>query len=154
MNQSPMTPRPRALLDAPEARRTMMRVGPAARRSLLLVEPNFMLRRTVSLTVRGLDVADVREATSYENASRMMAHMTFDSLLISLDDDAAGIGLIRQVRAGATACGAAIPIAAIANPGGKSDFEALQDLGVTRVLLKPAKVKHILQTIASLAALA
>jgi len=119
--------------------------------AILLVEPNFMLRRTVALSARDLDVADVHEAASYEAALRMLGLRRFDGLLLAMAPELAGLDLIRQVREGKTWSAPALPIAVMTDTCDKAGLSALLELQVMRVLLKPVKARHILEVAAAIA---
>lgn len=123
----------------------------AARRPvLLLIESNFMLRRTVALTAQDLDVSEIHEATSIEAAARLLATEPCDAILIALDDGNAGIELIEQVRNGTTACAPGVPVAVMADSYDQARMQVLLGLCIARALLKPTKIKSIVQTVAFL----
>ena len=130
---------------------------PAARRmrpALLLIEPDYMLRRAVSLTAHELDIGDIIEATGYEAAARMLDHVPFDGLIVALGAICAndpGMDLIHRVRAGQTPCDRHTPIAVIAEGLDLPRVTALRQLEVARILVKPAKVKSILEALSTIA---
>ena len=64
-----------------------MTAAVAPRGRLLLVEPQFVLRRTVSTMAREMGLADVVEATGVAGAERLLYEQRFDALLVALDDD-------------------------------------------------------------------
>ena len=117
---------------------------------LLLVEPQFLLRRTVAAVARDMRLANPQEVTSIEAASRLVAIQAFDALFLSLDDEAAALELMSRVRNGDTLCAAAIPIAVTAAACDTSLALRLKHLDVRRLLLRPFKVKGVLDAIVAL----
>ncbi len=126
--------------------------GADARLALLLVEPESVLRRTVAGVSRDLGLADVHEATSVEVAQRMLHERSFDALFIALDASGAALELLAALRAGQLSCGADTPVAVLAQACDAALALRLKELAVRRLLLKPFKVKGVLETIAALAA--
>ena len=117
---------------------------------LLLVEPQFLLRRTVAAVARDLRLADPQEVTSIEAAARLVAVHAFDALFLSLDDEGPALDLMSRVRNGETRCPADIPIAVTAAACSTSLALRLKNLEVRRLLLRPFKVKGVLDAIAAL----
>ncbi len=119
--------------------------------AMLLVEPATLLRRTVALTARSMGLGTVHEAASHAMALRLLKATSFDGVLIAVDDlqgDGAtgAIGLLDQVRAGATASRTTIPIAVMLDQVDAPMLAALRARGVTRVLLKPFKARNLVDT--------
>ncbi len=117
---------------------------------LLLVEPQFLLRRTVAAVARDMRLANPQELTSIEAAERLVAARGFDALFLSLDDEAAALELMRRVRDGGTECAPDIPIAVTAAACDTALALRLKDLDVRRLLLRPFKVKGVLDAIVAL----
>ena len=118
---------------------------------MLLVEPATLLRRTVALTARSMGLANVHEAASHEMALRLLKTQAFDGALIAIGDlrsdaGANAIALLDQVRAGATASRASIPIAVMMEQVDASMLAALRARRVTRVLVKPFKARNLIDT--------
>src|ERR1700741_2906721 len=88
------------------------RVTPSGR--LLLVEPQFVLRRTVSTMARDMGLADVQEATSPAIAEKLLFESCFDGLLISLDRDGEALALLQRLRAAQASHPSDLPVAATA----------------------------------------
>jgi hypothetical protein len=197
--------------------------APGQRATLLLIEPDYMLRRTVALTARSLDVGEVHEAGSFEVAARLLDHTRFDGLIVALGHTAPACAaplpaasssaassstassagsaassagqsapahaapaggeptgnaqaavqpavpaelakahepahatdpallLIERVRMGATYCDAGTPIAVMAEGLNAGCVATLRGMDVTRILVKPAKVKTILEAVIAIA---
>lgn len=119
-------------------------------RRLLLVEPQFLFRRTIVAVARELELADVEEATSVAAAVSLVALRQFDALIIDLDTEGNAIALISQLRNGNSKCDVAIPIAVLVGTCNMATVEQIRPFDVRRVLLKPFKVKGVLESIAML----
>ncbi|MCU0950650.1 MAG: hypothetical protein MUC68_06215 [Burkholderiaceae bacterium] len=124
------------------------RRGPAR---LLLVEPDFMMRRTVALTARSTEVADVAEAATFARGDELLAQQAYDGLLVSLDAQGDGLKLVQAVRAGATESAADVPMAVLVDKIDAATVLALKTHGIARVMLKPCKVRTLLECIEALA---
>ncbi len=122
---------------------------------MLLVEPATLLRRTVALTARSLNLANVHEAASHVLALRLLKGNAFDGALIAIDDlqgdGASAIALLDQVRAGGTASKTTMPIAVMIDKIDADMLSALRARGVTRVLLKPFKARNLVDTFTAFA---
>jgi hypothetical protein len=117
---------------------------------LLLVEPQFLLRRTVASVARDMRLANSREATTIEAAATLVALHAFDALFLSLDEEDAALELMSRVRNGATRCAADIPIAVTAATCATPLALRLKHLEVRRLVLRPFKVKGVLDAIVAL----
>jgi CheY-like chemotaxis protein len=126
------------------------RTTPSGR--LLLVEPQFVLRRTVSTMARDMGLADVQEATSSAQAEKLLHERRFDGLLIAIDEEGEALELVRRVRAGEASHPADVPIAATAMSCDVELALRLKQLDVCRLLLKPFKVRGMLEVISALGA--
>jgi hypothetical protein len=125
---------------------------PAPPISLLLVEPQFLLRRTVAAAARDMRLANPQEITTIEAAARLLASRSFDALFLSLDEEGPALELLASVRKGETQCDAAIPIAVTAAACNTDLALRLKTLEVRRLLLRPFKVKGVLDAIVALRA--
>jgi hypothetical protein len=125
-------------------------VAPAPPLDLLLVEPHFLLRRTVAAVARDMRLADPHETTTIEAASRLIAVRAFDALFLSLDEEVPALELMMRVRNGETKCDAHIPIAVTASACDTALALQLKRLDVRRLLLRPFKVKGVLDAIVAL----
>ncbi len=125
-------------------------------RDMLLVEPATLLRRTVALTARSMGLATVHEASSHTLALHLLKGKAFDGALIAIDnlesdDGASAIGLLDQVRAGSTASRPTMPVAVMIGQCDAATLAALRARGVSRVLLKPFKARHLVDTFSAFA---
>jgi DNA-binding NtrC family response regulator len=128
----------------------MPMASPAGR--LLLLEPQFVMRRTVSTLARDMGLADVQEATSAVMAGKLLAERRFDALLIALDDEGESLRLLERLRAGDASQPADLPVAATAMACDVALAMKLKQLDVCRLLLKPFKVRGMLEVISALGA--
>jgi len=117
---------------------------------LLLVESQFLLRRTVAAVARDMRLAHPREVTAIEHADSLVAICRFDALFLSLDEEEAALALMARVRSGHTKCPRDIPIAVTAAACATPLALRLKELEVRRLLLRPFKVKGVLDAIAAL----
>ena len=122
---------------------------------VLLVEPDHMLRRTVALTARSLQMAEIHECSGFEEAERLINQGRFDGLLLSLADGSEndqGKALLRRIRAGLTKSAAGLPIAVVLEHIDRARVERLRELQVVHVVVRPLKARTLLQALAALAA--
>ena len=146
-----------AVIHAPQPMPARAPAAPAAAAppiDLLLVEPQFLLRRTVAAVARDMRLATPKELTSIEQAAALVATRAFGALFLSLDDEAAALELMSRVRNGETKCAADIPIAVTAATCSAPLAQRLKDLEVRRLVLRPFKVKSVLDAISALRAVA
>ena len=121
--------------------------------SLLLVEPQFLLRRTVAAVARDMRLAHPKEVTTIEHADTLVSIQAYDALFMSLDEETAALELMSRVRNGQTKCARDVPIAVMAAACGTPLALRLKHLEVKRLLLRPFKVKGVLDAIVALRAL-
>ena len=124
----------------------------ASRLKILLVEPAHLLRRTVSLTVHSLGTAEVIEAAAYATAHQLCEGQRFDGAVVALDwppQDGLcrGLTLIQQIRSGDSASAASIPVAALVDSCNAELLQVLRACGISRILIKPFRVRDVIDTI-------
>lgn len=121
--------------------------------NILLVEPEALLRRTVVMTARSLNLGQVHEAVSTDAALRMLRSRSYQGAVIAVDCLGSGGGrrydlsLIDQLRFG-DAGKQDIPIAIMADQATPELLSELRDRKISRVILKPFRAKVLLETIA------
>lgn len=123
---------------------------PARRKTLLLVDPHSLFRRTVALVARELDVADVHEASSHEAAQRLLESQAFDALLMDIGDGLGALSLLQSLRHGSLRSAADLPVALTAESVDASLLALFKPLQVQRIMLKPFKVKTVLEVVSAL----
>ncbi len=124
----------------------------AAAPTLLLLEPYFVLRRTVASVVQSLQLARITEAPSLSVAHGLAANQRFDAFVLALGEKRDELTLLRQLRAGHTVSAPSAPVAVMIETCDAELVRALRELGVMRVMLKPFKVKTIADTIGQMLA--
>lgn len=142
-----------AVIHAPQplpAHAPVVHVPAAPPIELLLVEPQFLLRRTVAAVARDLRLANPKEITTIEQAESLLSFHAFDALFLSLDEEAAAIELMSRVRNGDTKCARDVPIAVTAAACDTPLALRLKNLEVRRLVLRPFKVKGVLDAIVAL----
>ena len=122
---------------------------------ILLVEPSNLLRRTVSLTVRSLGTAEVTEAATYQTAQQVAELRRIDGAVIALEwpprgDTCEGLTLIHQIRLGRCVSAPAIPIAVLVESCDTALLQLLRASDISRILIKPFRVRDVIDTIASM----
>jgi len=121
---------------------------------ILLVEPETLLRRTVSMTARSLGMSQVHEAASTDVALRMARQRTFHGAVIAVECVGSGagrrydLGLIDELRAAESETGRPMPIAILADQATPTLLAELRERRISRVILKPFRAKVLLETIA------
>jgi len=100
----------------------------------------------VALTARSLGMAQVQEAASLALARQMLREQPFDGALIAIDaGDAFDLSLLDQVRQGASASRADIPLAVLAARCDDALLAALRQRGIERIVLKPFRARTLLE---------
>ena len=122
-------------------------MSPGARPLLLLVDPNTLFRRTLSMVARDLGIAQVVEVSSHELAQRSLEARPIQALLMDVDERLAALALVQQVRAGTLPCTRDLPIALTAAGIDTATLALFAPLGIKRVMLKPFKVKTALEVV-------
>lgn len=115
--------------------------------ALLVMEPDSLVRGTLCAVCRDLDLAQMTQASSVAMAEQRLAEQVFDGLLLSLDDAAGGLALLRRLRAGRWATRADAAVAVMAPGCDASTAHDLRHLGVRRILLRPFKIRDAVHTV-------
>jgi CheY-like chemotaxis protein len=126
---------------------------PDATKNILLVEPEPMLRRTVAMTARSLNLGQVHEAATNAAALRLLSVRTFQGAVIAVDcvgsgkDSRYDLGLIDRLRADAAANKQALSIAIMTETATPELLSDLRERRISRVILKPFRARVVLDTI-------
>lgn len=115
--------------------------------TLLLFEPYFVLRHTVAAVARDLQLADVVEATTLDGATALLEQRRFDACLMSVADDRQELGLLQRLRGGGLATQSETPVAVITEKCDAGLILTLREMQISRIVLKPFKVKVVLETL-------
>jgi CheY-like chemotaxis protein len=121
---------------------------------ILLVEPETLMRRTVAMTARSLDLGQVHEAANPAVALNMARSRSFDGAVIAVD--CVGIGdarrydldLVDRLRESEPP-DTPMPIAIMTSEASPALLEELRARRISRVILKPFRAKVLLETIAN-----
>jgi CheY-like chemotaxis protein len=113
----------------------------------LLVEPQFVLRRTICTVARDLGVVQFEECSSVERARAQLAATAFEGLVLDLQEGPAALALLSALRRGDLACPADVQVIVLTADINPADAEQLQALQVAHVLRKPVKIGDLLQRI-------
>lgn len=119
---------------------------------MLLFEPFFVLRHTVAAVARELGLAHIVEATTFEGAMQLLERRAFDACLVAVDDQRLELELVQRLRAGGLASAADTPVAVTTAHCDAGMVLALREMNVSRIVLKPFKVRTLLDTVAHIVA--
>lgn len=122
----------------------------AASANVLLIEPDGLVRSTVSSVCRQLEIVRIHEATSLTMGEQWLTSWPADGLMLSLVDGEAGLELLGRLRAGKFRCEANIPVAVMAPSCDPQVLGRLKELAVRRFLLQPFKLRDVVQTVTQL----
>ncbi len=121
-------------------------------RSVLLLEPDYLLRRTVVASARTLFDVDITETSRYENAAALARSHRYDGLILALDDHSDQVlTLIQKLRAGALLPAHDSPVALMCYEPDRRRAEIITALNVQRIIIKPLRVRLILGAMATMA---
>lgn len=116
---------------------------------ILLIEPQFVLRRTIVMVARDLGVVDFHEASTVGRAQTLLAGAAYDGLVLDLAEGAPAMELLGDLRQGKYLTASDAPVVVLAADGGTHDAVRLQALGVACVLAKPVRISELLSAIVS-----
>ena len=114
---------------------------------ILLIEPQFVLRRTMVMVARDLGMVDFHEASSVGRARTMLAADAYEGMVLDLQEGPQAMELLSDLRQGRFATPCETQVVVLAGDGKPVDTERLQDLGVARVLGKPLRIRELLDAI-------
>lgn len=119
---------------------------------ILLVEPDGLVRGTVVSVCRELQLADIVQAGSCDLAAKLLVDDSLQAGIVSLSDCGSGLALLTQMREGAFACAADMPVAMTAAGIDATMAGQLKALRIRRLLLKPFKIRDLVATVEALMA--
>ena len=129
-----------------------MNAGQARLPPVLLVEPQFVLRRTLVSVAREMQLVEFHEATNMARALSALNTRKFNGIVLDLGDGSEGIELLAELRKGTFACDATVPVILMTTRPGAQNDEVLQALHPFGVLQKPFKINDLLQSMSFMAA--
>lgn len=124
--------------------------GTTAKKQVLLLEPDYMVRHTVAMTARSTGLAEIQEAPSLKTAQEILRRTPFDGLLLALSSEDHELDLIEQLRSGKTLSAASAVVAVMLTQCDTARAQKLRTVGVNQIILRPLKVKTLLGTIQAL----
>lgn len=110
---------------------------------VLLHESEYMVRKTFSLFASEMSLATVVETAEINQAKFKLTGNEFDMMILGFDDWFQELHLIELIRSNMTNTKKDIPIIAILPNITQSQIDALRQLNVNEILLKPARIKTI-----------
>lgn len=114
---------------------------------ILLVEPQFVLRRTMVMVARDLGMVDFHEASSVGRARALLATGAYEGLVLDLQEGPQTLELLSELRQGRFATPRDARVVVLAGGGSPVDAERLQGLDVARVLGKPVRISELLDAV-------
>ena len=114
---------------------------------ILLVEPQFVLRRTMVMVARDLGMVDFQEASSVGRARALLATGAYEGMVLDLQEGPQALELLGELRQGRFATPRDARVVVLAGGGSPVDAERLQGLDVARVLGKPVRISELLDAV-------
>ena len=114
---------------------------------ILLVEPQFVLRRTMVMVARDLGMVDFQEASSVGRARALLATDAYEGVVLDLQEGPQALELLSELRQGRFATPRDARVVVLAGGGSPVDAERLQGLDVARVLDKPVRISELLDAV-------
>ena len=114
---------------------------------ILLVEPQFVLRRTMVMVARDLGMVDFQEASSVGRARALLATDAYEGVVLDLQEGPQALELLSELRQGRFATPRDTWVVVLAGGGSPVDTERLQGPGVARVLGKPVRISELLDAV-------
>ncbi|WP_295850031.1 response regulator [uncultured Xylophilus sp.] len=121
--------------------------------NMLLVEPQFVMRRTMVTVGRELRIVDFQEATSVARAQALLESRRFGGLVLDMGDGPEALALLEQLRAGMFPSPADLPVIALTYvPPPAMVASRLAGFEPRHTLRKPFKVGELLESVAAIRA--
>ena len=114
---------------------------------ILLVEPQFVLRRTMVMVARDLGMVDFQEASSVGRARALLATDAYEGVVLDLQEGPQALELLSELRQGRFATPRDTRVVVLAGGGSQVDTERLHGLAVARVLGKPVRISELLDAV-------
>lgn len=114
---------------------------------ILLVEPQYVLRRTIVMVARDLGAVDFQEVSNIGQARALLEGEAYDGLVVDLLEGAPAITLLKDLRQGKFASQANARVIVVGSALGEEDEQQLRSLAVDGVLHKPFKIGDLLNAV-------
>ncbi len=118
--------------------------------NVLLVEPQFVLRRTIGSVGKELGLMNFHEVTSLPHAAAPLQTTAFDCVVLDIGADTAVQGLIGRLRGGHTACAPDVPVIILVPPEKWTDGTATEQHGRVLRILRPFKISALMDSISGM----
>ena len=117
--------------------------GPA----VLLVEPQFVLRRAIGAVAGDLGLAVIKEATSVDGAIAMLGQSAYELIVLDASVEEPARRLLTLLRRGQLACPASTPVIALTTGDPDALAARLADLDLQCAMRKPLKIGVLLDAV-------
>lgn len=117
---------------------------------VLLIEPQFVMRRTMVAVAREMGLAEFHEATCVARALPVLATRAFRGLVLDMSEGPEAITLLERLRAGNFASLADTPVIALTFSATEEIGSKLEELQPLHTLHKPFKVRELLESVSRL----
>ncbi len=114
---------------------------------VLLVEPQFVLRRTIAIVARDLGMVDFHEASNVARARTLLATGTYEALVLDLEEGPQAFDLLGDIRQGKSGLPRDLKIIVLAADLAPIEASQLQELEVGRVMKKPVRITELLNAV-------
>lgn len=114
---------------------------------ILLVEPQFVLRRTIVMVARDLRMVHFEEVSSVGRARVLLGDEAYDGLVLDMQEGQQAMELLSDLRQGRfpTPRDARVVVLTAGSP--PADADRMLGMGVARVLGKPVRISELLDAI-------
>ncbi len=113
----------------------------------VLVEPQFVLRRTIVMVARDMGSVSFAEATGVHQARKLLHEHAYDGLVLDTLEGQGALELLADLRSGKFTTRADARVIALAAEIDADYENQLQTLGVKQVLRSPVKIRALLEAI-------
>ncbi|MDO9420508.1 MAG: histidine kinase [Herminiimonas sp.] len=114
---------------------------------ILLVEKNHMVGSVIASTARQLNLATVRKVTNISNAQQYLGSDIYSGLIATIDDELEDLQFLYALRNASFKAAPNMPVVVITPACDENFVEKLKTLQVSRILIKPFKVRDVISAI-------
>lgn len=122
----------------------------AALPRMLLVEPQFVLRRTLVAVGRDLAIVAFDEAANLERGRTLLLAQAYQGVVLDFQDSARALALLRELREGRFATPPDAHVVVMAAALQAEDEARLRHLGIAAMLGRPFKISQLLDGLAGI----
>lgn len=122
----------------------------SARPQVLLIEPDGLVRSTVSSVCRDLQLVHLQQMTSIAQGEKWAKSNADHGLMLSLAEGAVALNFLTRVREGKFRCAADIPVVVMTHACDAELAGKLKQLDVRRLLLQPFRLRDVVHTLEQL----